>query len=975
MPRRRARPESGFSSRSKAGRSLAAAAVLWAAACGDGGPGVVDPTPAPNRGPETVGAIPAQTVSVGETATVDVSPYFRDADGDVLSYAATSSNTGAGSATASGSSVAVAPLAKGVFTVTVTARDPSGLAAQQSFQVTVPNRGPEATGTIPAQTVFAGETASVDVSAYFIDPDGDPLGYAATSSDERLARAAVAGAVITIEGVSQGVATVTVRATDGDGGEAEQSFQVTVPNRGPEAAGTIPARTVSVGETATIDVSSYFRDADGDVLSYTATSSNTGVGGVSVSGSSVVVSALAKGVFTVTVTARDPQGLTARQSFQVTVPNRGPEPAGTIPAQTVFAGETASVDVSAYFRDPDGDPLGYSTASSDARFARATAAGAVVTIEGVSRGVATVKVTATDGDGGAAEQSFRVTVPNRGPEATGTIPAQAVSVGETATIDAAPYFRDADGDVLSYTATSSNTGVGSASVSGSSVVISALTKGVFTVTVTARDPQGLTAQQSFQVTVPNRGPEATGTIPAQTVFTGETASVDVSAHFRDPDGDPLAYLAASSASSVVSVSLSGGTLTLVGRAAGTATVTVTARDPDGLMAAQSLSVTVVTRNRGPEAVGSISNQTVETGQTATLDVASYFRDPDDDALTYSAATSAPGVATVSVSGSVLTIVGAAVGTATVTVTARDPHGLTAGSLFDVTVVTSGSGFHIELVFATAVTPTQRAAFESAAERWMTILAPTELRDMVVNRTLTCGDDPRFARYVERIDDLLIVAAVGEIDGPGGTLGQAGPCLGRFDGPFVFPYYGRMEFDAADLDELERSGDLDDVILHEMGHVLGIGTLWDLVGLLRNPSSETGVLDTHFEGRRAIDAFDDAGGAGYNGAKVPVENTGGPGTVNSHWRGNRQEPVFGMELMVGWADGGSERSPLSAITIQSLADLGYAVDVTAADPYRLPGADAARLIGEARRIPYGNDIWKGPFVIVDADGRILRVIPG
>ena len=884
MLRRRARPESGFSSRSKSGRSLAAAAVLWAAACGDGGPGVVDPTPAPNRRPETVGAIPAQTVSVGETATIDVSPYFRDADGDALSYAATSSNTGVGSASVSGSSVAVAPLAKGVFTVTVTARDPQGLTAQQSFEVTAPNRGPEPAGTIPPQSVFAGETASVDVAAYFRDPDGDPLGYAATSSDERLARAAVAGAAITIEGVSQGVATITVRATDGDGGEAEQSFQVTVPNRGPEAAGTIPARTVSVGETATIDVSSYFRDADGDILSYTATSSNTGVGGVSVSGSSVVVSALAKGVFTVTVTARDPQGLTAQQSFQVTVPNRGPEAAGTIPARTV-------------------------------------------------------------------------------------------SVGETATIDVSSYFRDADGDILSYTATSSNTGVGGVSVSGSSVVVSALAKGAFTVTVTARDPQGLTAQQGFQVTVPNRGPEATGTIPAQTVSAGETASVDVSAYFRDPDGDPVAYSAASSAATVVAVSLSGGTLTLVGQSAGTATVTVTARDPDGLMAAQSLSVTVVTRNRGPEAVGSIPGETVAVGGTETVDASSYFRDPDGDALTYSAVTSAPGVAAVSVSGSVLTIAGVATGTATVTVTASDPYGLTAASSFDVTVVASGSGFHIELVFATPVTRRQRAEFERAAERWMTILAPTELRDIVANRTLTCGDDPRFARYVETIDDLLIVAAVGEIDGPGGTLGQAGPCRGRFDGPFVFPYYGRMEFDVADLERMEAAGDLDDVILHEMGHVLGIGTVWDLVELLRSPSSETEVLDTHFEGRRAIDAFDDAGGTGYSGAKVPVENTGGPGTVNSHWRGNRQEPVFGMELMVGWADGGSERSPLSAITIQSLADLGYAVDVTAADPYRLPGADAARLIGEARWVPYGNDIWKGPFVIVDEDGRILRVIPG
>ncbi|WP_420441923.1 hypothetical protein [Candidatus Palauibacter sp.] len=80
-------------------------------------------------------------------------------------------------------------------------------------------------------------------------------------------------------------------------------------------------------------------------------------------------------------------------------------------------------------------------------------------------------------------------------------------------------------------------------------------------------------------------------------------------------------------------------------------------------------------------------------------------------------------------------------------------------------------------------------------------------------------------------------------------------------------------------------------------------------------------------------------------------------------------------MTGYADGTATPSPLSAITVQSLADFGYAVDVTAADPYRLPGADAARLIDEARRIPYGDDIWKGPIVVTDPDGRMVRVIRG
>ena len=364
-------------------------------------------------------------------------------------------------------------------------------------------------------------------------------------------------------------------------------------------------------------------------------------------------------------------------------------------------------------------------------------------------------------------------------------------------------------------------------------------------------------------------------------------------------------------------------------------------------------------------MGAIPAQAVPIGGTATVDLSPYFSDPDGDELSYDAASSNTEVAEVSVTGSSVVVAAGARGVATVTVTARDPGGLSASSPFAVTV--SEQGFRIELVFVSSVTPAQRAAFVRAAERWMAILAPTELPDFRANRTLTCGDDTRFARYVETIDELMIVAAVSEIDGPGGTLAQAGPCWGRI-GSWL-PFYGRMEFDAADLDRLEQRGSLEETILHEMGHVLGIGTIWDRLGLLRNPASDTEAPDTHFTGRLAIDAFNEAGGTGYRGAKVPVENMGGPGSRNGHWR----ETVLSAELMTPYTSGVPE--PLSAITIQSLADIGYEVDSTAAEPYRLPGADAARAIDPDRLIPYGDDIWRGTLVIVDPDGRIVRVIPG
>ena len=364
-------------------------------------------------------------------------------------------------------------------------------------------------------------------------------------------------------------------------------------------------------------------------------------------------------------------------------------------------------------------------------------------------------------------------------------------------------------------------------------------------------------------------------------------------------------------------------------------------------------------------MGQIPDQTVSAGETATLDVSSYFSDPDGDPLTYAATSSNAEVVTVTVAAATITIRAVASGVATVTVTARDPGGLSASSSFGVSV--SEQGFQIELVFATSVTRAQRAAFVRAAERWMTILVPTELPDFRANRTLACGDDTRFERYVETIDDLMIVAAVGEIDGPGGTLARAGWCWARSG--TLLPSYGRMEFDAADPEQLERFGGLEETILHEMGHVLGIGTIWARLGLLRNPASGTEAPDTHFTGRLAIEAFNEAGGTGYRGAKVPVENTGGPGSRNGHWR----ETVLAAELMTPYVTVG-ETEPLSTITIQSLADLGYMVDPAGADPYRLPSADAARAMDPDRLIPYGDDICRGP-VVVDLDGRIVRVIPG
>lgn len=110
----------------------------------------------------------------------------------------------------------------------------------------------------------------------------------------------------------------------------------------------------------------------------------------------------------------------------------------------------------------------------------------------------------------------------------------------------------------------------------------------------------------------------------------------------------------------------------------------------------------------------------------------------------------------------------------------------------------------------------------------------------------------------------------------------------------------------------------------MGHVLGIGTLWNSLGLL----SGAGTTNPVFTGVQATGWYNQI--FALSAAAVPVENTGGPGTRDSHFR----EATFNNELMTGFLDAGV--NPLSLVTVGSLADLGYLVYFGAADLYVKPG---------------------------------------
>lgn len=265
----------------------------------------------------------------------------------------------------------------------------------------------------------------------------------------------------------------------------------------------------------------------------------------------------------------------------------------------------------------------------------------------------------------------------------------------------------------------------------------------------------------------------------------------------------------------------------------------------------------------------------------------------------------------------------------------------------------GGTFDLQVLYPGAqLQASERQVFDEAAQRWSQVVVG-DLADSAVE-----------ARHVEQycegyrysgpVDDLLLIADVKELDGPGGIVGMAGACIVRADG---FPLVGLIVIDSHDIDQLASGGNLDTVVLHEMGHVLDIShSGWQRRGLLSHDRERCmESMTVQFTGSRAMNEYSRMGGIG----QVPVENNAVPGTACSHW----DHETFHSELMTGYL---SSDAKLSSLTIGALADMGYEVDMSAADDYSLNVGDVrpqslAPQVGERLLQPTG---------VLGEDGEVI-----
>ena len=205
-----------------------------------------------------------------------------------------------------------------------------------------------------------------------------------------------------------------------------------------------------------------------------------------------------------------------------------------------------------------------------------------------------------------------------------------------------------------------------------------------------------------------------------------------------------------------------------------------------------------------------------------------------------------------------------------------------------------AGYNITIEFKGTWTQDLYNIFVNAADR---------LTDLII------GEIPNVTVFGSKggpkvVDDILITAELGNIDGLYGILGQAGPTSVRTDSSL--PATAQMKFDIVDVNAMGLSV-FEEVVLHEMSHSLGFGSIWDRLGLVTN-----GL----YTGENALDEYLAMGGSGSG---IPVEQDGGSGTAGSHW----DEETFGNELMTGYINDGDNY--FTAMSEASFADLGYVVN--------------------------------------------------
>jgi len=213
--------------------------------------------------------------------------------------------------------------------ITVEAINSCGKSQSQSLEVLVTaNSSPTLVNPISNMELTEGfNEIEIEISEVFDDPDQDKLTYTATSSNESVVLVNISNDVLTIAETGLGESEITLTANDGNGGVVSDTFSIEVKeeeNAIPEVSNPISRMILTEGfSNIEIDLDTVFTDDDGDVLSYTASSSNENVISVSINQSILSITEESIGNSDLSLTANDNNGGQMDHEFEVEIKSSG----------------------------------------------------------------------------------------------------------------------------------------------------------------------------------------------------------------------------------------------------------------------------------------------------------------------------------------------------------------------------------------------------------------------------------------------------------------------------------------------------------------------------------------------------------------------------------------------------------------------------------------------------------------------------
>ncbi len=367
------------------------------------------PAAVANRPPLFTTAPPTQ-VSPGAALTYAAAAV--DPDGDAVSFTKIAGPSGL--AVLPGGIVTWPFALNGVHTVTIRASDPSGAFADQTWALSVgsASTNPHVPSfvTSPPGTAIAGFLYRYQAVATDADP-GQVLVYSLITGPVGVQVNSLTGELVWTPGSAQlGQHNVALSVADGAGGIATQAWVVTVvlqpPNR-PPVITSAPATTATLGQTYSYQVTAV--DPDQDPIHFLLVSPPTGAT-IDPNSGLLTWDPPGLGTFLMHVHAADDQNLAAIQDFAVVVSPANHPPTITSTAPTAgVVGATYHYDVNA--TDPDNDPLSYALVSGPPGMSIDTNTGVITWLPVAAQAGSTgITVSASDGRGGLATQSFAISV-------------------------------------------------------------------------------------------------------------------------------------------------------------------------------------------------------------------------------------------------------------------------------------------------------------------------------------------------------------------------------------------------------------------------------------------------------------------------------------------------------------------------------------------------------------------------------------